>query len=114
MHQKFTLLEDLWGPKIIGELNGQVVKIAKIKGEFIWHTHENEDELFLVVKGQVLIKMRDGDIKLNEGELFIVPGGIEHKPVAKEEAHILMFEPQSTLNTGNIRDKHTVDKTERI
>jgi mannose-6-phosphate isomerase-like protein (cupin superfamily) len=114
LHQTFDLFEDLWTPRIIGELNGQVVKIAKIKGEFIWHAHEKEDELFLVIKGKVLIKLRDKEIKLNEGEMLIVPHGIEHKPVAEEEAHILMFEPLSTLNTGNVLNEHTVEETERI
>lgn len=114
LKDKFKLIKEFWDPKNIGELNGQVVKIARIKGEFIWHTHENEDEFFLVVKGRMLIKLRDRDVPLEEGEFFIVPRGVKHKPVAEEEAHILMFEPQGTLNTGDVIDERTVEEVERI
>ena len=99
--QKFGLFDALWSPKIVGELNGQHVKLAKLQGEFVWHHHDEEDELFLVVRGQMIMKLRDGDIVLNEGEFLIVPRGVEHKPVASEEAHVLLFEPQGTLNTGS-------------
>ena len=112
--QKFSLFEEYWSPKIVGELNGQMVKIVKMKGEFLWHHHEVEDELFLVVRGRMIIQLRDRDITLEEGEFFIVPHGVEHKPVAEEEAHILMFEPKSTLNTGNVRDERTVEEPETI
>ena len=112
--QKFALFDDLWSPKIVGELNGQYVKLAKIEGEFVWHHHEDEDELFLVVKGCLTIKLRDEDFTLEEGEFYIVPRGIEHKPVAEQEVHILLFEPKSTLHTGNVRSEKTVDKQDWI
>lgn len=106
--QKFTLFDDYWSPKIVGELNDSYVKLAKVKGEFVWHHHEAEDELFLVVKGKLLIKLRDGDIWLDEGEFVIIPKGVEHRPVAEEECHLLLLEPKTTVNTGNIQDEHTV------
>ena len=112
--QKFGLFNDLWLPKIVGELNGQQVKLAKLQGEFVWHHHEDEDELFLVVKGQLTMKLRDGDIVLNEGEFFIVPRGVEHMPVAPEEAHVLLFEPKGTLNTGNVEGEMTVAELDEI
>ena len=106
--QKFNLFREHWSPKIVGELNDSYVKLAKIKGEFVWHHHENEDELFLVVKGRLLIKFRERDVWLNEGEFLIIPKGVEHLPVAKEEVHILLLEPKSTVNTGNVQDERTV------
>jgi mannose-6-phosphate isomerase-like protein (cupin superfamily) len=112
--KKFSLFCEHWSPKVIGELNGQQVKIAKIEGEFIWHHHENEDELFLVIKGELTIKLPDEDVSLHEGEFLIVPRGVEHKPVAEQEAHILMIEPAGTLNTGNVRSERTVQEVERI
>lgn len=112
--EKFGLFDEYWSPKIVGELNGQYVKLAKLKGEFVWHHHEAEDELFWVVKGQLVIKLREKDVTLKEGEFFIVPRGVEHKPVAKEEAHILLFEPQSTLHTGNVRSERTVENLDWI
>jgi mannose-6-phosphate isomerase-like protein (cupin superfamily) len=112
--QKLGLFDEYWSPKIVGELNGQVVKIAKLKGDFLWHHHEAEDEFFMVVKGRMVIKLRDQDVPLGEGEFFIVPRGVEHKPVAEEEAHILMFEPEATLNTGNVQSARTVEKPEAI
>ncbi|MBN1200568.1 MAG: cupin domain-containing protein [Anaerolineae bacterium] len=112
---KFSLFDEHWSPKVVGELNGSYVKLAKIKGEFIWHHHADEDELFLVVKGRLLIKLRDRDIWLDEGEFFIVPRGVEHKPVAEDEVHILMLEPTTTLNTGNVTDDvHTQTEVEWI
>ena len=114
LKQKFSLFEDYWSPKIVGELNDTHVKIVKVKGEFTWHHHDNEDELFLVVKGRLVIKLRDRDITLEEGEFAIIPRGVEHKPVAEEEAHILLLEPKSTLNTGNVRNEKTVGQLERI
>jgi mannose-6-phosphate isomerase-like protein (cupin superfamily) len=112
--QKFNLFDEHWSPKIVGELNRQVVKIAKLKGEFLWHHHEAEDEFFLVVKGRMTIKLREGDVTLDAGEFFIVPRGVEHMPVAEEEAHVLMFEPGSTLNTGNVRSERTVEEPETL
>ena len=110
--EKFALFDELWSPKTAGELNEQYVKLARLKGEFVWHHHEVEDELFLVVKGQLTIKLREKDVVLNEGEFFIVPHGVEHKPVAEDEVHVLLFEPKSTVNTGNVwseRTKQTLD-----
>lgn len=107
--EKFSLFDEYWQPKIAGELNDSYVKLAKIKGEFIWHHHEQEDELFLVIKGRLLIKLRDRDIWLDEGEFYIVPRGVEHKPIAEEEVHILMLEPKTTVNTGNVQDEHTTE-----
>jgi mannose-6-phosphate isomerase-like protein (cupin superfamily) len=112
--QKLAEFDDLWSPKIVAELNGQTVKLAKLRGEFIWHHHDVEDELFLVVKGGLLIQFRDRDVWLEEGELIVVPAGVEHRPVAEEEAHVLLFEPQTTLNTGNVQDEHTITEVERI
>jgi mannose-6-phosphate isomerase-like protein (cupin superfamily) len=112
--EKFSLFKDYWSPKIVGELNDSYVKLAKFKGEFAWHKHDNEDELFLVVKGRLLIKLRDKDIHLDEGELFIVPKGVEHMPIADEEAHILLLEPKSVLNTGDKINEKTVEKLDRI
>jgi len=105
--EKFSMFNEYWSPRIIGELNDSYVKAAKLKGKFDWHTHENEDELFLVIKGSLVIKTRDEDIYLKEGEFFIVPKGIEHLPVAEEEAHVLFIEPKSTLNTGNVINEKT-------
>lgn len=112
--QKFALFHELWSPKIVGELNGQQVKIAKIQGEFVWHHHEDADELFMVIQGKLTIKLPDEDVHLGEGEFMIVPRGVEHKPVAEREAHILMFEPAGTLNTGNVQSERTVQEVERI
>jgi mannose-6-phosphate isomerase-like protein (cupin superfamily) len=112
--EKFGLFQETWSPKIVGELNGQHVKLAKLKGGFVWHHHKAEDELFLVVKGCLTIKFRDRDIVLKEGELLVVPRGVEHCPVAEEEAHVLLFEPVSTAHTGNARTERTVDELERI
>lgn len=114
LRHKFSLFDEYWSPKIVGALNGQQVKLAKLKGEFVWHHHEAEDELFLVVKGRLIIKLRERDVVLEEGEFFIVPRGVEHQPVAEEEAHVLLFEPQSTLNTGNVRSQHTVESLDTI
>ena len=112
--EKFGLFNDYWSPKIIGELNDFHVKLAKIKDAFVWHRHDEEDELFLVIKGRLRMKLRDRDIVVEEGELIIIPRGVEHLPVAQEETHILLFEPKSTLNTGNIQDERTVADLDRI
>src|SRR6266550_3338410 len=116
--QKLSLINDHWNPRIIGELNGQYLKLVKFKGPFTWHHHETEDEMFLVVKGRFRMEFReDGnepsqqrDVWLEEGELIIVPRGVEHRPVADDEAEVLLFEPASTLNTGNVQDEFTVPK----
>jgi mannose-6-phosphate isomerase-like protein (cupin superfamily) len=112
--QKFSLFSDYWSPKIIGELNGQQVKVAKLHGEFVWHQHENEDELFLVLQGRLRIKLRDRDVTINTGEFFIVPKGVEHLPIAEEEVHVVLLEPASTLNTGNVRNERTVETLDRV
>ena len=112
--EKLSAFEDRWHPRIVGELNGQHVKLVKVKGEFIWHRHEAEDELFLVVKGRLRIELRDRAVELKEGEFLIVPAGVEHRPVAEEECHLLLFEPATTLNTGNVRNERTVEDLERI
>ena len=110
LKEKFQLFEGYWKPKIVGELNGQYVKLAKFKGEMVWHAHENEDEFFQVINGSIIIHLRDRKVKLNEGECFIVPKGVEHKPEAKEEAHVMMFEPKATEHTGSVKsDLLTVD-----
>ncbi|MBE7554027.1 MAG: cupin domain-containing protein [Anaerolineales bacterium] len=105
--QKFNLFNETWSPRIAGELNDAYVKLAKLKGEFVWHHHEAEDELFWVVKGRLLIKFRDRDVWLEEGELLIIPKGVEHLPVAEEEVHVVLIEPKSTVNTGNVRNERT-------
>jgi mannose-6-phosphate isomerase-like protein (cupin superfamily) len=111
---KLALFSDYWHPRIVGELNGQQVKVVKVQGEFVWHHHDDEDELFLVLSGRLQMDLRDGAIVLNPGEFLIVPRGVEHRPVAEEETHILLFEPTSTLNTGNIVDERTRAALERI
>jgi len=111
---KFTKISEYWKPYIAGELNGQHVKLDKLKGEFVWHHHENEDELFLVVKGRFRMELRDRHIWLEEGEFLVVPRGVEHRPVAEEEAWIVLFEPASTLNTGNVQNERTLHELERV
>ena|SRR5271167_981899 len=111
----FSLLKDhSTQQRIVGEVNDCHVKLSKFRGEFIWHKHENEDELFLIVKGKLTLRLRDKDIELREGEFFIVPRGVEHLPIAEDEVHILLVEPKSTLNTGNILSDRTVAEVERI
>jgi mannose-6-phosphate isomerase-like protein (cupin superfamily) len=112
--QKLNSFQDRWSPKIVGELNDSFVKLVKLKGEFVWHHHEAEDELFLVIKGSLLIKLRDRDIRVEEGEFVIIPRGVEHLPIAEEEVHALLLEPKSTLNTGNIANERTVADLDRI
>ena len=112
--EKFSLFSEHWSPKIIGELNGQQVKLAKLKGEFFFHQHENEDELFFVVNGKLKMEFRDRTVEVNEGEIIIVPRGVEHKPVADEEVWIMLFEPASTLNTGNIVNERTKTQLQTI
>lgn len=118
LSEKFAAFHDHWSPKIVGEVGEAAVKLVKLGGEFVWHQHEAEDELFLVVKGELVIKVRaqegEQDIVLSPGELVIIPKGTEHLPVAREEAHVLLFEPKSTLNTGNLRNERTVEALERV
>jgi mannose-6-phosphate isomerase-like protein (cupin superfamily) len=117
--QKFSQIKEYWKPYIAGELNGQMVKLDKLKGEFVFHHHENEDEMFLVVKGRFRMEFRDKEFRdrhvwLEEGEFIVVPRGTEHRPVAEEEAWILLFEPAATLNTGNVRNEMTLHELERV
>jgi mannose-6-phosphate isomerase-like protein (cupin superfamily) len=106
--EKFSRIQDQWQPRIVGELNDSYIKLAKVQGEFVWHQHATEDELFLVVKGRLLLRLRDRDVWLNEGEFFIVPRGVEHLPIAAEEVQILLLEPKSTVNTGAVQNERTV------
>jgi mannose-6-phosphate isomerase-like protein (cupin superfamily) len=110
----FAAFTEQWSPRIVGELNGQHVKVVKLQGEFVWHHHENEDEMFYVVKGRLTIRFRDGDMHLEPGEMIIVPKGVEHQPAADEETWVMLFEPASTLNTGNVRNERTVETLKRI
>ncbi len=112
--EKFALFDDHWRPRIVAELNGQHVKLAKLQGEFVWHHHESEDELFLVVKGNLTLQFRDRDVTLGPGEFLVVPAGVEHRPVAAEEVEVLLLEPKSTLNTGNVRDERMVEEPDWI
>ncbi|MCF8239291.1 MAG: cupin domain-containing protein [Saprospiraceae bacterium] len=112
--EKLTLFHDHWHPRIVGELNGQHVKLAKLKGEFVWHKHDVEDELFLVIAGTLTMQFRDRNIELNEGEFLIVPHGVEHRPVAPQEVSILLFEPGTTLNTGDADSALTRKDLERL
>ncbi len=107
--EKFALFSDYWSPKIVGELNDTHVKVVKLRGEFVWHHHDEEDELFLVVKGRLLIKLPDQDLWISKGEFAIIPRGVEHCPVADEETWVVLLEPKSTLNTGNIHNERTID-----
>ena len=100
--EKFNLFTEHWSPKIVAELNDSYIKLAKLKGEFVWHHHDEEEELFFVVKGTLLIKFRDKEVLLNEGECIVIPKGVEHLPVADEEVHVMLIEPKTTLNTGNV------------
>jgi mannose-6-phosphate isomerase-like protein (cupin superfamily) len=111
---KLARFSDYWNPRVVGELNGQQVKLTKLKGEFVWHHHAHEDEMFLVLHGRLTLRFRDGDVVVGPGEFCIVPRGVEHQPVAPEEVHVLLFEPASTLNTGNVRNERTRERLERI
>ena len=107
LQEKFTKFSDHWHPRIIGALNGQAVKLAKVQGEFVWHSHENEDELFYILKGTLKIEFRDGIKILNEGEMLIIPRGVEHRPIAEEEVHLMLFEPMETKHTGEVEHELT-------
>jgi len=112
--EKLTHINDYWNPRIVGELNGQHVKLVKAKGEFTWHKHDNEDEMFLVVKGEFTMQLRDKTIVLTPGEFVIIPKGVEHRPVANNEVEIMLFEPASTLNTGEVRNEFTRENLARL
>ena len=111
---KFASFTDHWSPKIVGELNGQEVRLAKLQGAFIWHRHDAEDELFLVHRGRLRMEFRDRVVDLSPGEFLIVPRGVEHRPVADEEVEVVLFEPAATLNTGNLRNERTLEKLDRL
>lgn len=112
--EKLSLFTDYYNPRIVGELNNQHVKLVKLKGDFIWHSHDVEDELFLVIKGKLKMEFRDRTDEIHEGEFIIVPHGVEHRPVADEEVHILLFEPATTLNTGNVQHEMTKKDLEKL
>jgi mannose-6-phosphate isomerase-like protein (cupin superfamily) len=112
--EKLALFDEPWQPKIVAELNDTYVKVVKVEGEFVWHHHDDEDELFLVVSGRLRMELRDGDIVLEPGELLVVPKGVEHRPVAEGETHVVLVEPKTVLNTGNVRNERTVEQPERI
>ena len=114
LSETFQRFDDFWSPKIIGEVNDFHVKLVKVEGEFIWHQHESEDELFLVVNGQLTIQFRDSELVLEKGEFAVVPRGVEHRPVADNETHLLIFEPATTINTGNATSEFKVDEPERL
>ena len=114
LNQKLSLFHEHWNPKIVGEMNDSYIKLAKLQGEFDWHHHDNEDELFFVVKGQLTIKFRDQDLVLDAGELVVIPKGVDHLPVAAEEVHVMLIEPKGTLNTGNVVTEKTKQVLERI
>jgi len=114
LREKLEHIPDYWHPRIVAELNGQDVKLAKLQGEFIWHHHDSEDEFFLVLHGQITLRLPDREVVLEEGECFVVPRGVEHQPYAEHEAHVLLFEPSGTVNTGNVRDERTRERLERL
>ncbi|MCY1018104.1 cupin domain-containing protein [Pyxidicoccus sp. MSG2] len=112
--EKLALFSEHWSPRVVGDLNGQQVKLVKLQGPFVWHHHENEDELFLVLQGHLRMEFRERTVDVTPGEFIIVPRGVEHRPVAEEEVHVLLFEPASTLNTGNVRGERTVEQLQRL
>lgn len=114
IEEKLGLFNEYWSPRIIGEVNDSYVKLAKFKGDFLWHVHENEDEMFYVLKGVLTIRFRDGDVQLHEGECIVIPRGIEHMPAAAEEVHVMLVEAKTTLNTGNVVNERTVESLEKI
>ncbi len=112
--EKLSFFTEHWSPKIVGELNDSYIKLAKLQGDFVWHHHDAEDELFFVIKGKLLIKFRDKEVWLNEGEFLVIPQGIEHLPVAEQEVHVMLIEPKTTLNTGNVVNERTVENLGRL
>ena len=114
LREKLGAIDQYWSPRVAAELNGQHVRLAKLNGTFDWHHHDKEDELFLVLEGTLRIEFRDGAVELGEGEMVVVPRGLEHRPVAEDDVHVLLFEPAATLNTGNITNERTIAKPESI
>ena len=114
LSDKFALFQDTWSPKIVGELNNSHVKLVKLQGEFVWHHHDNEDELFLVINGHLIIRLQDGDIHLDTGEFVIIPRGVEHLPIAEQEVQVLLLEPKTTVNTGSVTNERTVTDLKSI
>lgn len=114
LQEKFNLFSDHWSPKVVAELNGQAVKVVKFQGEFVWHHHDHEDEMFMVVQGRFRMEFRDRDVWIEAGEFIVVPRGVEHRPCAEEEVWVLLFEPASTLNTGNVQNERTVAELGRL
>jgi mannose-6-phosphate isomerase-like protein (cupin superfamily) len=114
LNEKLSRVKEYWSPKIVGEVNDSYVKLVKFKNEFVWHHHENEDEMFLVLQGRMRMKFRDRDVIVSSGEFIIVPKGVEHMPVAEEEVHVMLFEPKTTLNTGNVRNERTLATLEHL
>ena len=114
LNEKFGRFDAHWQPKIVAELNGQYVKLAKLQGEFVWHHHAKEDELFLVVQGRLTIEFRDGKVVVEPGEMIVVPAGVEHRPVAEQEAWVMLLEPKGTSNTGNVKNERTVEALEWV
>jgi len=112
--EKFSLFSEQWSPKIVGELNGQLVKLVKFKGPFVWHHHAHEDEMFYVVRGNFDMELEEGTVTINEGEFIVIPRGIEHRPNAKEECEVMLFEPASTQNTGNVENERTLKQLQRL
>jgi len=112
--EKLASFSERWSPRVVGALNGQEVKVVKIEGEFVWHHHDHEDEMFLVVKGRMRMEFRDRAVWVEPGEFIVVPRGVEHRPCAEEETHIVLFEPATTLNTGNVRNERTVERPQHI
>ncbi len=112
--EKFAQFDEAWSPRLLAELNGQAVKLVKLRGPFVWHHHEVEDELFLVVQGTLRMEFREYEVRVGPGELIVVPAGVDHRPVAEEEVHVLLFEPAGTLNTGNVEDERTVKTLQRL
>ena len=114
IRKKLLLFKTYWDPKVVGEINGQEVKVVKLKGDFVWHDHKDADELFLVIKGHLIIHFRDGDVHVDEGEIIIIPRGVEHKPEAPEEVHIILIDPKGTTNTGDVESEKTVKQPKQI
>lgn len=114
LEHKFRQIDEFWSPRIAAELNGQYVKLVRFKGDFVWHHHEHEDEMFLVVRGQMRMRFRDRDVVVSPGEFIVVPAGVEHCPVAEEEAHVVLIEPMSTLNTDNVSNERTLNSLKRV
>lgn len=114
IQEKFSHIKDFWNPRVVGELNNQYVKLVRFQGDFVWHHHENEDEMFLVIEGRFNMEMRDKTVTLNAGDFIIIPRGVEHRPVAETEVQVMLFEPATTLNTGNLVNERTRHQLEKL